>query len=168
MFAWYVLVSKFTDAIRLTWGAGAAAKVTEKKEVAKKVEAKKEDDVDDLFGDDDEVDEEAKKAMEDAKAKAKGGDKKKVIAKSLIIFDVKPWEIETNLDELAKTILAITLDGLFWKTEFKKEPIAYGIHKLVIGCVVEDDKIGVDDLQAKIEELEDYVQSVDIAVFSKI
>ena len=44
----------------------------------------------------------------------------------------------------------IKLDGLFWKTEYKKEPIAYGIHKLVIGCVVEDAKIGVDDLQDKI------------------
>lgn len=42
--------------------------------------------------------------------------------------------------------MKIEMDGLFWKTEYKKEPIAYGIHKLVIGCVVEDDKIGVDDL----------------------
>lgn len=70
---------------------------------------------------------------------------------------MKPWDVETNLDELAQTIMKIEMDGLFWKTEYKKEPIAYGIHKLVIGCVVEDDKIGVDDLQQKIEELEDYV-----------
>lgn len=42
------------------------------------------------------------------------------------------------------------MDGLFWKSEYKKEPIAYGIHKLVIGCVVEDAKVGVDDLQDKI------------------
>ena len=33
----------------------------------------------------------AKKALADAKAKAKGDNKPKVIAKSLIIFDVKPW-----------------------------------------------------------------------------
>ena len=58
----------------------------------------------------------AKKALADAKAKAKGDNKPKVIAKSLIIFDVKPWEIETNLDELAANILKIEMDGLFWKT----------------------------------------------------
>jgi translation elongation factor EF-1beta len=38
------------------------------------------------------------------------------------------------------------MDGLFWKTEYKKEPIAYGVHKLVIGCVVEDAKVSTDDL----------------------
>ena len=89
-------------------------------------------------------------------------------AKSLIIFEVKPWEIETNLDELAKKILAIEMDGLLWKTEYKKEPIAYGIHKLIVGCVIEDAKISTDDLQEKIEAFEEEVQSVDIAQFSKI
>jgi translation elongation factor EF-1beta len=60
------------------------------------------------------------------------------------------------------------MDGLFWKTEYKKEPIAFGVHKLCIGCVLEDEKISVDDLQEKIEALEEYVQSVDISCFSKI
>lgn len=60
------------------------------------------------------------------------------------------------------------MDGLEWKTEYKKEPIAFGVHKLVVGCVIEDEKVSTDDLQAKIEEFEDFVQSVDIAVFSKI
>ncbi len=82
-----------------------------------------------------------------AKAAAAGKDKKKeVIAKSLIVWEVKPWEAETNLDELAKLILAIDLDGLEWKTEYKKEPIAYGVYKLVIGAVVEDVKVSTDDI----------------------
>ena len=34
-----------------------------------------------------------------------------------------------------------------WKTEFKKEPVAYGVFKIVIGCVVEDEKVSVDDIQ---------------------
>lgn len=85
------------------------------------------------------------------------------------MFDVKPWGEETNLDELAgKIISEIQMDGLFWKSEFKKEPVAYGIFKLVIGCVIEDAKISADDLAEKIQEYEDYVQSCDIAVFSKI
>lgn len=60
------------------------------------------------------------------------------------------------------------MDGLLWKTEYKKEPIAYGVHKLLIGCVVEDEKVSTDDLQEKIEALEEFVQSVDIAVFNKL
>ena len=60
------------------------------------------------------------------------------------------------------------MDGLQWKSEYKKEPIAYGVHKLVVGCVIEDEKVSTDDLQEKIEALEDYVQSVDIAVFNKL
>lgn len=96
------------------------------------------------------------------------GSKKGVIAKSFVVFEVKPWELETDLDALAKQILAIEQDGVFWKTEYKKEPIAYGINKLIIGCVIEDLKVSTDDLQEKMEAMEEYVQSVDIASFSKI
>ena len=93
---------------------------------------------------------------------------KVVVAKSLIIFEVKPWGEETDLDELAKMILGIEMDGLFWKTEYKKEPVAYGIYKIVIGATVEDEKVSTDLLQEKIEAFEDHVQSVDIAAFNKL
>lgn len=86
----------------------------------------------------------------------------------MILFEVKPYDSETNLDELAQKIIAIEQDGLFWKTEYKKAPIAYGVEKLIIGCVIEDAKVGADDLQEKIEAFEDEVQSVDIAAFNKI
>jgi translation elongation factor EF-1beta len=36
------------------------------------------------------------------------------------------------------------MDGLAWKTEYKKEPIAYGVFKIVIGAVVEDLKVSTD------------------------
>ena len=91
-----------------------------------------------------------------------------VIAKSLILFDVKPYEAETDLDALFKKVIAITLDGLVWKQDYKKDPIAYGVCKLVVGCVIEDLKVSVDDLQELIQGFEEEVQSCDIAVFSKI
>lgn len=91
-----------------------------------------------------------------------------VIAKSLILFEVKPYEAETDLDALADKIIKIEMDGLIWKTEYKKEPIAYGVHKLIVGCVIEDAKVSVDDIQEKMEAFEEEVQSVDIAVFNKI
>ena len=104
-----------------------------------------------------------------AKATAAGKDKKPtIVAKSLIVWEVKPYEAETDLDELAKQILAIEMDGLQWKTEYKKEPVAYGVFKIVIGAVVEDEKVSSDDVQEKIEALEELVQSVDIVCFNKL
>jgi len=42
------------------------------------------------------------------------------------------------------------------------------VHKLVIGAVVEDDKVSTDLIEEKIMELEDLVQSVDIQSFNKL
>lgn len=47
-------------------------------------------------------------------------------------------------------------------------PVGYGINKLQIMCVVEDDKVSVDLLVEEIQNFEDFVQSVDIAAFNKI
>ena len=91
-----------------------------------------------------------------------------MIAQSLVLFEIKPLDDTTDLDEMAKKVLGITMDGLYWKTEYKKVPVAYGIFKLIIGMTVEDEKVSVDDVQEKIEALEDMVQSVDILAFNKI
>jgi translation elongation factor EF-1beta len=40
----------------------------------------------------------------------------------------------------------------------KLVPLAYGIRKLQISSVVEDDKVSVDELQEKIEGFEDLVR----------
>ena len=64
--------------------------------------------MDDLFGDDPEADAAAaaalKKKAEEAKAKKK---KAAPVAKSIIVWEVKPWGEDTNLDTLADKILAI-------------------------------------------------------------
>jgi len=123
-----------------------------------------------LFGDDNEEDDadaerlkqERVKAYEDKKAK-----KPVLIAKSNIILDVKPWDDETDMVELEKCVRSIEMDGLLWGSS-KLVPLAYTIKKLQISCVVEDDKVSVDDLEEKITAFEDYIQSVDIAAFNKI
>ncbi len=46
--------------------------------------------------------------------------------------------------------------------------IGYGIKKLVISAHIEDDKVSVDDIQEKIQEFEEFVQSTDIASFTKL
>ena len=88
---------------------------------------------------------------------------------SLIIFEVKPLDDTTNLDDLAQRIFAQKRDGLIWKSgDYKKEPVAFGIFKLIIGFSCEDSKVSVDDVQDEIEKMEDMVQSVEIASFTKI
>ena len=116
----------------------------DKKAVEKKEEkaAEKDDDDFDPFADDGEDEKPA--APIKAKVKAK---KPPPIAKSLVVLEVKPWGPETDLDVLGKKICdEIVMDGLVWKTEFKKEPVAFGVFKIVIGCVIEDDKVPMDDL----------------------
>ena len=84
-------------------------------------------------------------------------DKKGVlIAKSNILLDVKPWDDETDLGEMEKAVRAIEKDGLLWGTA-KLVPVGYGIKKLQICCVVEDDKVGTDFLEEEITAIEDFV-----------
>lgn len=139
--------------------------------VQKTVNAKKPEDDDDvdLFGSDDEEDAESAKVREQRLAEyaAKKSKKPTLIAKSNVILDVKPWDDETDMKVLEAGVREITMDGLLWGAS-KLVPLAYGIKKLQISCVVEDDKVSIDELTEKIQENEDFVQSVDIAAFNKI
>jgi translation elongation factor EF-1beta len=56
----------------------------------------------------------------------------------------------------------------FFVAVAKLVPVGYGIKKLQISCVVEDDKIGTDFLEEEITKNEDLIQSVDVAAFNKI
>jgi translation elongation factor EF-1beta len=137
---------------------------------AEEVEDVKEsnDDMDDLFGDDDDG-ADAAAAAAAIKEKAKAKKKKEVVAMSLVMLEVKPLDDTINLDDLAQKLFSeITQDGLFWKTEYKKEPVAFGIFKLIVGFSLEDEKVSVDGVVERIEELEDFVQSVEISAFNKI
>ncbi|CAG0894036.1 unnamed protein product [Darwinula stevensoni] len=127
-----------------------------------------EDDID-LFGSDDEEDAEAERIKEERLAAyaAKKSKKPALIAKSNVILDVKPWDDETDMAEMEKQVRSIQCDGLLWGAA-KLVPLAYGIKKLQISSVVEDDKVSVDWLQEQIEAFEELVQSVDIAAFNKI
>jgi len=137
----------------------------------KAANAKKPEDDDDvdLFGSEDEEDAEAEKVREQRLAEyaAKKSKKPTLIAKSNVILDVKPWDDETDMKELEVGVRDIKMDGLLWGAS-KLVPVGYGIKKLQISCVVEDDKVSIDELTEKIQENEDMVQSVDIAAFNKI
>jgi elongation factor 1-beta len=136
--------------------------------------AEEEDDDVDLFGsDDEEDDEEAERikaeriAAYNARKSAKEDKKGIVVAKSNIILDIKPWDDETPLSKMEESVRSVESDGLLWGAS-KLVPLAYGIKKLQISCVVEDDKVGTDFLEEEITSFEDFVQSVDMAAFNKI
>ncbi len=63
--------------------------------------------------------------------------------------------------ELETAVRAIDKEGLLWGKS-KLVSVGYGIKKLQINVVVEDDKVSTQDLQDEIEAFEDYVQSSDI------
>ncbi|KAJ5883801.1 Elongation factor 1-beta [Penicillium subrubescens] len=130
-----------------------------------------EDDEEDLFGSDSEeedaaVVEERNRRLEEYKAKkaAKGP---KPAAKSLVTLEVKPWDDETDLKQMEENVRAIEMDGLVWGAS-KLVAVGFGIKKLQINLVVEDEKVSTDALQAQIEEDEDHVQSTDIAAMQKL
>lgn len=74
---------------------------------------------------------------------------------------------ETDMKALEAAVRAIEKDGLVWGGG-KLVAVGFGIKKLQINVVIEDDKISLSDLQEEIEGLEDYVQSTDIAAMQKL
>merc|ERR1711910_66065 len=146
-------------------GGKPAAKAT----TAAAPAAEDDDDVD-LFGSDDEEEDEEKKRITEERLKAyheKKEKKPQVIAKTSVLFDVKPWDDETPHEKMLEACKSIEKDGLVWGAS-KLVPIGYGIKKLQIMCTVEDAKVSIEELGEQIEAFEDYVQSVDVAAMNKI
>jgi elongation factor 1-beta len=117
--------------------------------------------------------------------------KQKPAAKSIVILDIKPWGMSipspfspqtcrslltyhyyskddtTDMQALESGVRAIEHDGLVWGAS-KLVPVGFGVQKLQVNLVVEDEKVSVTDLQEQVEELEDYVQSSDVVTMQKL
>ena len=181
VWAWYSLMVVFEDEVVNSWKPtekpkeqkggkgkdhGKKGKKGEEKKEEEKKEEKGEDDLD-LFGDDNEDD---KKELEEMKKKnkEKKKEKKKPVDKSHVILEIKGWEEGQDLDALAKKIIStIKKDGLQWNTGYKLEEVAFGIKKLVIAFLAEDDKCSVQDIQDELESWSDEIQSVEVVSFNK-
>lgn len=168
---WYNHIASYTPAERKSWSAGESPLTAGGKPTAPAPAAQDDDDDDvDLFGSGDEEEDAEAARIREERVKAYADKKSKkpaLIAKSSILLDVKPWDDETDMKEMEKLVRSIEMDGLLWGAS-KLVPVGYGINKLQIMCVIEDDKVSVDLLTEKIQEFEDLVQSVDIAAFNKI
>ncbi|XP_041476263.1 elongation factor 1-delta-like [Lytechinus variegatus] len=166
-------VAKLTERLSaLDTSAAPPASQTKPVQNGKAEDDDEEDDDDfDFFGSDEseEESEEKKRQTEErlAKYQEKKAKKPGPIAKSNIIFDVKPWDDETDMGELEKAVRSVEKDGLLWGAS-KLVPLAYGIKKLQITCVVEDEKVGTEDIEEALDVFEDLIQSVDVAAFNKV
>ena len=77
-------------------------------------------------------------------------------------LEVKPWDDETDMKALEESVRSIQQPGLVWGGS-QLIAVGYGIKKLQINLVIEDELVSLDELQEKISGFEDYVQSTDIA-----
>jgi len=158
--------------------APVSAPVMKKQEMKSSPAAADDEDDDDDFltgslSDDDEADGEAgdpaaaiiakKNAEREAAKRALKGVSN---AKSSVILDIKPEDSDTDLEHLLAEIKLIQKEGLTWGGhEFI--PVAFGIKKIRLICVVVDELVSVDDLQESIQDIEG-VQSTDIQAFNKL
>lgn len=177
---WYKHISSYDDDFATlpgdaskpysTYGPEVIAATLNPAKAPAKAPAADDDDDDDLFGsEEEEEDPEAVRIREErlAEYRKKKESKPKPAAKSLVTLDVKPWDDETDMKALEQAVRGIEKDGLVWGTS-KLVPVGFGIKKLQINLVVEDEKISLDELQEEIAGFEDFVQSSDVAAMQKL
>lgn len=99
-------------------------------------------------------------------------------------LEVKPWDDETDMKALEESVRSVEMEGLVWGAS-KLVAIGYGIRKLQITLVIgwycsldgqrkidvhvsEDELVSLDELQEKVAEFEDYVQSTDVAAMQSM
>jgi elongation factor 1-beta len=131
--------------------------------------AEGEDDDLDLFGDETEEEAAANAAREEAAKKAKS-QKPKVVGKSSIVMDVKPWDDETDMVKLEECVRSVQMEGLLWGAS-KLVTVVAGIKKLQIMMTIVDDLVSIDNLiedYLTSEPNNEYIQSCDIVAFNKI
>lgn len=167
---WYRHISSYEDEFSHLPGDPTKPYTAYGPEAAIAIAAADEDEDIDLFGSDDEEDDaEAVRIREERLAeynKKKAG-KSKPAAKSIVTLDVKPWDDETDMKKLEASVRSIEKEGLVWGGS-KLVPVGFGIKKLQITLVVEDDKVSLEELQQEIEEFDEYCQSTDIAAMQKL
>ncbi len=91
---------------------------------------------------------------------------------SLVCLEVYPWKSNCDLHALWRKIVTNVCDhitGLKWGQSYVVEPVAFGINKLVMTCVIDDDFVLLADITDPIEQkLKRVVQSVQMVTMNKI
>jgi elongation factor 1-beta len=83
-----------------------------------------------------------KRKQEEAAAAKK---KDKPAARSSVIWDIKPEDDETDMNQVEAGVRAIRMEGLEWQAG-ERVPVAYGIEKLRIISQIVDDLVPTDGM----------------------
>ena len=86
---------------------------------------------------------------------------------SHLLLLTTPLDDETDMKKLEESVRSVEQEGLVWGAS-KLVAVGYGVSKLQITIVIEDDLVSLDELQEKIQEDEDHVQSTDVAAMQKL
>ena len=89
----------------------------------------------------------------------------------MFVYDVKPYDTETDLLALAQELKQQTHPGIIcWGEEHKLIDVAFGVKKLRISMIVDDDKACTDDLEELMiaDGRDDIIQSIDLVTMSKV
>lgn len=172
LFGWWWTLCPFQAPARALWTkAKKGGKKAKKTDAAKKPVEEEEDDDDedlDLFGDDPEAEAEAEKqAASRAEASKKKKKKAKKAAKSIIVFEVKGYEVDFDWHAYADKIRTYVINGVTWLDSHAVVPVAFGMMKLQMTCVIIDDLVETDDIWDMIKSDEDNIQNVDVLTFDK-
>ncbi|KAG2078453.1 hypothetical protein BDR04DRAFT_1112650 [Suillus decipiens] len=149
---WYSHIKSYAAEHATLPGSSTAGEAFVQSASAPAAAADNDEDEVDLFADDDEEDAEAERLKAE---------------RSVVTLEVKPWDDETDMQALEDSVRSIEQEGLVWGAS-KLVAVGYGIKKLQITLVVEDELVSLDDLQEKVAEFDDYVQSSDIAAMQKL
>ena len=134
---WYNHIKSYETELASLPGSSEGGKAFLGGDEAPAAAAAGDDDEIDLFGSDEEEDAEAEaiKAQRVKEYQDKKANKKKVVAKSVVTLEVKPWDDETDMAELEKSVRSIEQEGLVWGAS-TLVAIGYGIKKLQITLVI--------------------------------
>ncbi|CRG99342.1 elongation factor 1-beta, putative [Plasmodium relictum] len=161
LYRWYKHINSLPVRIFNQYKGNENAKksnVPEKKINEKKMDD--DDDVDndiDLFGDNNDDDKnillEKKKQKEEELKKKQQKEKDK--HRSILIIEIKPKSIDTDISKISKLVKQKIVDeNIKWGEEVKKIPVAFGLYKLQMSCIIYDDFVNTNDLIEKIENID--------------
>ncbi|KAI4839369.1 elongation factor 1-beta [Plasmodium brasilianum] len=110
-----------------------------------------------LFGSDNDDDKNIllnkKKEKEEELKKKKQKEKEK--NRSILIIEIKPKSIDTDISKIPKLVKQKIVDeNIKWGEEVKKLPVAFGLYKLHMSCIIYDDFVNTNELIDKIENID--------------
>jgi elongation factor 1-beta len=168
-YRWYIHIAALQGIRGLSISppvAAAAAAAPATKAAAAPAKAADDDDFD-VFADDDEEDDEPKESRADMLARLKKEAevrtaKKEANQRTLVALEIKPWDVEQDLNALFKKITeTVNQEGLKWAVNCNLVDVAYGIQKIQTTFVMGATNSS-DDVIEKILEMEDEVQSCEV------